>query len=242
MSCGLELLSYPTFQSAHREQGGGRLPSVNSLDPTVKRLVEHSDLEQRLSGIPVDAQVRGLYLKNVQKVLGRLGAAGDYHALYPETYSAIRWYPVRDYLERLAVAGALLRGSENLHQGVREIARSNATTFTESLLGRAMLLILARDPVRLLKQAMGGRRLSHNYGIWELFLPEPGKAIIEMKDEYQWMDSYLFGAAEGTFASTEPRVTITCELDSMYRGRHVFSWDPQERERTRGDKSASLAL
>jgi uncharacterized protein (TIGR02265 family) len=192
----------------------------------VKHLVEHCDLEQRLSSIPVEAQVRGLYLKNVQKVLGRLGVAGDYHALYPETYSAIRWYPVRDYMERLAVAGALLRGSENMHQGVREIAKSNATTFTESLLGRAMLLILARDPVKLLKQAMGGRRLSHNYGTWQLSLPEPGKAIIEMFDEYQWMDSYLLGAAEGTFAFTEPPVTITCELDSMYVGRHIFRWEP----------------
>jgi uncharacterized protein (TIGR02265 family) len=190
----------------------------------VKELVQYCDLEERLMSIPPSAKVRGLFLTNTSVVLKDAGKLQAYEEIYPESYSAIRWYPTSDYLERLAVGGALLAGSEEIHAGMREIGKGAALAFGESLLGRAMLRLLARDPVKLLKQGCSGRRQSHTYGRWEVSFPEPKMAVMSMFEEYVYIESNLVGAAEGTLQSLGLEVTVDVELDSKFQGRHLLRW------------------
>lgn len=96
----------------------------------IRALVAHCDVEDRLRSVPASALYRGLYFKNIVTVLEQKGVFEKYAELYPESYSAIRWYPLSDYMERLAVAGALLRGPEQVHQGMRDIGHHNATSLS----------------------------------------------------------------------------------------------------------------
>jgi uncharacterized protein (TIGR02265 family) len=194
------------------------------LRADVRSLVQYCDLEERLPAVPASAQLRGLYFKNTINVMKSAGLQGRYAELFPETYSAVRWYPLADYLERHAAAGALLAGPETVHDGMRTIGHNNAQAFTESLLGKTMIRLLSRDPMRLLKQSAVGRRQSCQYGRWELHFPAPGHAVMEMYEEYIWIESNVAGAAEGTMAVTSVPVKNRCELDSKFRGRHVFEW------------------
>ena len=190
----------------------------------IHQLVEHCDLEVRLRSVPASAQLRGLYFKNTIAVMKKANLLEAYSELYPETYSAVRWYPVSDFLERLAVAGALLESPEKVHQGMLLIGRHNATAFAKSLLGQTVLKLLSRDPQKILKQACAGRRQSCRYGRWEVEFPEPNKAVMHMFEEYLWIESNVLGAAQGTLEGTDRTFEVRFELDSNFQGRHILTW------------------
>jgi uncharacterized protein (TIGR02265 family) len=198
------------------------------LSTRIRSLVEHCDLEQRLPLVPASAKLRGLYFKNTVAVVREADRLEHFLEIYPESYSAVRWYPVSEFLERLAVAGALLKGPENVHLGMRAIGRHNARAFADSLLGKALIRLLDRDPVRLLKQASSGRRQSCKYGRWELTFDRPGRAVMQMHEEYLWIESYVLGAAEGTMEATGRDVTVSYELDSQFSGRHLLEWQADD--------------
>ncbi len=189
-----------------------------------RALVAHCDVWERQRAIPPSARYRGLYFKNIPAVLKNAGLYEQYAEHYTEWYSALRWYPLSHYVERLAVAGALLRGPERVHEGMREIGRYNATSFAESLLGKVMIRVLAKDPTKLLKQASAARRQSCTYGRWDVSFPEPNVAVMTMHEEYLWIESHVLGAAEGTFESIGMKAVIDVQLDSKFAGRHVIRW------------------
>jgi uncharacterized protein (TIGR02265 family) len=192
----------------------------------ISELVAHTDLSQRRALVPASAKLRGLYFKNNLTVLRREGLEAEFRELYPESHSAVRWYPVVDFLERLAVAGALLAGPANVHEGMRSIGENNAMAFAESLVGRAMLRLLARDPIKLLRQSMAGRRQSCTYGRWDLESLEPGEAKLRMYEEYLWLESNILGAATGTFKAVGVDVEVGLQLNSAFEGVVTMRWDP----------------
>lgn len=194
------------------------------MSSQIRALVEGCDLEKRLALVPSSAKLRGLYFKNTITVLEASEAIHRYREIYPETYSAVKWYSVGEFLERLAVAGALLEGPERVHEGMRLIGRQNASAFAESLLGRTLIRLLAKDPERILKQASAGRRQSCRYGRWEIEFPAPGRATMHLHEEYLWIESYVLGAAEGTIGVTSREARVRVELDSPFQGRHYFEW------------------
>lgn len=201
-------------------------PRVSS---TVQRVLElvgaHCDLEQRLQQMPPAASARGMYPRSVLTVLQKAGKEAAYLELFgAERLSTVRFYPLSEYLLRLAAGGAILASPAEVHQGMFEVSRRNALMFAESLLGRTMLRVLSPDPARLMRQAVAAQRSSTNYSQWSLELPSPREAIMTFRDEYNWIESSLVGAAQGSFEMIDQPVEISVELTGPYEGRHVMTW------------------
>jgi uncharacterized protein (TIGR02265 family) len=190
----------------------------------IETVCNHCDLRERLALVPPSARVRGLYFGSIEAVLARAGRAQEYKALFPERFAAVSWHPVWEFLPRLAVGGALLTSPERVHEGMLEIGRRNAVAFTESLLGRMLLRFLSRDPKKLLQQANAGRRQSTNFGRWDIRFPDDHTAIIEMAEEYQWIESYGLGAALGTFEAVGIPMQAEVQLTNRFMGRHILRW------------------
>ena len=185
----------------------------------------YCDIEQRLAEVPPSARVRGLYFGNVLRVLRQLGRLSAYQEFFPdERWSALRWYPVNDYLVRLGLAGAVLGSPRDIHDGMRRISRQNVTAFTSSLLGRMMLKILSKDPVRLTEQGIAARRQSMNYGHWRIARRELHELEVEYRSEYIWIESAIAGAAEGTFEICGTTATVQTVLDDRYNGSTFVRW------------------
>ena len=182
------------------------------------------DLAERLPLLPPSAKSRGVYLVGIDRVLAKSGSFDKVKALFPQRPSSIPWYPLSDFLMRLAVAGSLLAGPERVHQGMFEIGRGNAVTFAESLLGRALILLLDRDPKRLLKQGIAGRRQGNTHGHWELEFPSEREAVVTMTEEYAYIESYMLGAAQGTFDAIGVPVRAESVLRDRFNGKHVLRW------------------
>jgi uncharacterized protein (TIGR02265 family) len=185
---------------------------------------QYVDLQERLAMVPASAAIRGLYFGRIVRVLGHAGKLDEYRELFPERHSAIRWYPVKDYLVRLTVAGGILKSPAEVHQGMYEIGRLNAVVFAESLLGAVMLRLLSREPAKLLQQAVASRRQSATDGRWELRFEGPRRGVIEMTEEYSYIDSYLLGAAVGTFEAASVVAQVRAEVTGRFSGRHIIDW------------------
>jgi uncharacterized protein (TIGR02265 family) len=184
----------------------------------------HCDLAERLSLVPPSAMVRGVYFRSIERALAAAGRRERFAALFPERFAAVLWHPASEFLQRLVVGGALLAGAERVHQGMFEIGRGNAVAFAESLVGRMIVRILDRDPRRLLRQAIAGRRQSFTFGSWELEQRSDREAVVTMSEEYLYIESYLMGAAQGTFDAVDVPVRIEVVLDDRFNGKHVLRW------------------
>lgn len=172
------------------------------------------------------AQIRGMYLRSVQSALERAGRGIEYRSLCgTPRFSALRFYPLGEYLTHLAAGGALLKGPERVHEGMFEISRSNAATVADSLLGRTLLRALARDPQLILRQAIAGQRqTTRGSGQWSLSFPSPGEAVMQFKDEMIWIESAVLGAAQGTMEAAGVAAKFRVELTNPYNGAHFISW------------------
>ncbi len=190
----------------------------------IAEVSRHCDLAERLSLVPPSAKVRGIYFRSIERAVAAAGHRDRFDAFFPERFAAVLWHPAAEFLPRLAVGGALVRGPERVHEGMFEIGRGNALAFAESLVGRMLLRILDRDPKRLLRQAIAGRRQSYSFGRWDLELVGERQAIVTMVEEYLYIDSYLLGAAQGTFDAVGVPVRIEVVLHDRFNGQHVLRW------------------
>jgi uncharacterized protein (TIGR02265 family) len=197
---------------------------VDSRAEAFAEVSRHCDVAERITLLPPSARSRGLYFRSIEAVLARAGRAERYRALFPERFSAVRWYPTREFLPRLVVGGALLTEPARVHEGMFEIGRVNAVAFSESLLGKMLLRLLARDPKKLLAQGVAARRQSVTVGRWTLSFPEERRAVMAMEEEYLYIESYLLGAAQGTFDAIGVQVRTEVVLEDRFTGRHILDW------------------
>jgi uncharacterized protein (TIGR02265 family) len=198
---------------------------MGMTNAVLELLGDRCDLAARLAAMPPSAQIRGMYLRSVQGALERAGRAIEYRALCgTPRFSALRFYPLGEYLTHLAAGGALLMGPERVHEGMFEISRSNAAIVADSLVGRTLLRALARDPQRVLRQGVAAHRQTTRGSQWSLHFPSPREAVMEFRDEMVWIESSLLGAAHGTMEAAGIDAKITCELRDRCNGAHFISW------------------
>jgi uncharacterized protein (TIGR02265 family) len=196
-----------------------------SLPPCALPVADHVDLIERLSRIPHDAMVRGVHFRGLDDELTRRGLKHRFDQDFPEPpRSTFTLYPARDYLVRLAVAGGLVTDPSRAHEGMRELMRGNSLYFAKSLLGRGLLRMLARQPDRLLQQAIMAKRAATNYGKWLVI--SHGERFVEMKheDEYVWIESALLGGAAGMFEACGISPQVEVSMIDPFNGSLLFRW------------------
>jgi uncharacterized protein (TIGR02265 family) len=195
------------------------------VDRAIAVVAPYCDLVERLKVVPPSALVRGLYLRSLESILQRGDRAGLYREYFGgERWSPIRMYPLRDYMIRLAVAGASLRSLQSVHEGMHDVWRTNATTFASSLLGRTMLRLLSHDPVRLTEQGLAARRQTFEYGHWEIVRHGPRSIEMVYREEYIWIESAIAGGAVGAFEACGIEATLQTKLLNRFDGSTTITW------------------
>jgi len=197
---------------------------MDSRAAALAEVARYCDVSERLTLLPPSSRSRGLYFRSIERVLARAGRVERYRRLFPERFSAIRWYPTHEFLIRLVVGAALLTEPARVHEGMFEIGRRNAVEFSDSSLGKTLLRLLSRDPKKLLAQGVAARRQSSTFGRWTLTFPEERRAVMAMEEEYIYIESYLLGAAQGTFDAIDVPVTTRVVLEDRFNGRHILEW------------------
>jgi uncharacterized protein (TIGR02265 family) len=200
------------------------LPPVNRRLSAIEEVGQFCDVQERLALIPPSALVRGLYFRSIDKIIAKAGKTTQFLDLFPDKITAIRWYPLAEYITRLTVASALIYGPERVHEGMFQIGRENAMAFADSLVGKVLLRLLSRNPRKVLEQGVAGRRQSCTFGRWTLTFPDDYTAVMEMSEEYLFIESYLLGAAQGTFDAIGIAVHAEAKLVDRFTGTHTLRW------------------
>jgi uncharacterized protein (TIGR02265 family) len=195
-----------------------------TLDQALSEVARHCDVEERLSLMRPSAKLRGYYCRSIESALREAGRLRRFQQLFPRELGSLQWYPASELLTRLVIGGALLHGPEQVHQGMFDIARGNAIEFSRTLLGRILMRLLSRDPQKLLLQGVAARRQTCSYGDMRVDFLEARTALVSMDEEYLYIDSFMLGAAHGTFAAIDLDVDAQCQLDTKFSGRHLLRW------------------
>jgi uncharacterized protein (TIGR02265 family) len=191
----------------------------------VALVAAHCDIEERLPLVPPSACVRGIYLNSVEKQVAALGQLEAYRDYFPgDHFGSLSFYPLSAYLVRIACAGALVASPERVHEGMLLLGKGNAVAFIESLLGRLLLRVLSGDPLRLMEQAMAGRRQSTNYGHWGVIRLGDRSCEVRYVEEYTWIESAVAGAGLGTFEACGLNVKMENRLVDRFNGSSFYKW------------------
>ena len=185
----------------------------------------HCDIEERLALVPPSACVRGVYFRAIEKQVASTGVLAAYREHFPtDRFGSLSFHPISEYLPRMALAGALIASPERLHEGMLLIAKGNARAFMESVLGRLLLRVLSGDPIRLVEQAIAGRRQSTNYGHWEMIRHAERSVEVIYRQEYVWIESAIAGAGLGTFEACGLQVKMENKLVDRFNGSSFYTW------------------
>jgi uncharacterized protein (TIGR02265 family) len=196
-----------------------------AFDKAVALVAPHCDIVARLQLVPPSATVRGIFFRNFEKELERHDKLRAYEEIFPdEKHSALSFYPMADFLVRQAIAGALVASPERVHEGMFLIAKGNAMAFMDSMLGRIMLRVLSRDPVRVCQQGLAARRQSFSYGHWELRPHGPNFVEMFYENEYLWIESAVAGGAAGSFEACGVKAQLETQLIDRFNGSTLIRW------------------
>jgi len=209
----------------HGRPAGVGSTTGSELDAILDEVGRYCDIRERLTLIPPSAKVRGTYCRSIDAAMEEAGKFKRYKELFPNHMGTLNWHPTGEFLVRLTVASALLMDSaERVNEGMLEIGRKNALEFAHSLLGRMLMRLLSRDPRKLLMQGVAARRQTCSYGVWQVTFPRENEAVVDVNEEYLYFDSFMYGAALGTFDAIGLGVKARCDMDTKFRGRHYLSW------------------
>lgn len=188
-------------------------------------LAPHCDIATRLNAVPSSARVRGIYFRSALEEVTRRGLRSAFETVIHETErSAFMLYPLTDFLLWIAWAGSLIASPPAVQVGMRELFRGNAVYFGQSLLGRSLLRLISRDPVKQMHQAVQSKRAVSNYGRWFIVDESARHIVIRHEAEYVWIESALLGGALGGFESCGISPSVDVKLTDPYNGDLIFRW------------------
>jgi len=186
------------------------------------------DLARRLSDTPASATVRGVWFSMAADHVQRMGRAETVAwrtAVRTRRRFPFLSYSLREYLEELAVAAAIV-DPMSPGDGIRQIWRRATSSYVATPFGRSLIRLIGRNPLRYLGWLAEHRDHFCNYGEWRLVPRSEGYAVMEMKDEFIWIEHAHCGGAEGLLETCGVKGTVESELVSPYHGRMHVRWEP----------------
>jgi uncharacterized protein (TIGR02265 family) len=197
-------------------------------DPVVELVRGVCDLEERLALVPASAQGRGLYFQSIEEEVKRAGHFAGFAELLqlPDGHraKALQWYPVREYMRWICAAAYLMKGREQFQQGLFDLGYAYSNAFMNTILGRTMLRVLSRDPVRLLQQGVSGRKHSTTYGKWTCHRYGEREMGMIYESEYVWIESVFAGAAKGSLDACGVNAELVTHLSGRFAGETRVRW------------------
>jgi uncharacterized protein (TIGR02265 family) len=151
------------------------------------------ELDARLSGIPKDANVKGMFLSSlVDHVEARTG-----ERIGRKRYVAFVSYPLAELLELLPKAAELVHPNLPVREGMRRLGQAAYPTFADSTLGRVLMSIAGSDPRAALHLAPRAYRLVGNTGEARVVDVDDCTSILELRGVWSFPDAYNVGVHEG---------------------------------------------
>lgn len=193
--------------------------------PTASKGMEdcyaHTDLEWRLTRIPDEWAVRGVFMNMLDERAAEFSA--DVYRAYGDffttrRFSVVRLYPVKDYLTRLTKLAELAFGAPNIHRGIFEIQAAAFPAWRRSLPGRMTFAVLGDNfdaILRMTNRAMSG---AINHGSCVISAEGPGVYRAAFRDQPNYIEHAMAGALTGVGRACGVEVQVETKLIDPFNG------------------------
>lgn len=151
------------------------------------------DLAAHLRLAPAESTVKGMFLQQI--VEAALAASGT--RLGRGEYSAVKDYPLHEWLELLVRGAGLTHPDVPVREGLRRLGQRCYPMLAESMIGKILVSVAGNDINAILRVAPRVYRVSSTIGAVEVSFLEPQRAIIQLREIWDFPDAYQVGIYEG---------------------------------------------
>lgn len=151
------------------------------------------DFEARLKAVPADATVRGMFLQLLLEGISGEAAL----AVRGRRYVSFKNYPMRDYVELLAIS--CTKSVRGLAHGecVRRLGRTVYPKYASTITGTAIFAAAGRSFRRMLELCPAAYRISTPTAAVSILSIEDGRARVALRRLWNLPDLHQVGIFEG---------------------------------------------
>jgi uncharacterized protein (TIGR02265 family) len=197
---------------------------------------ELTRLFERIRQTPETNTVKGMYVTGIVQALHDRGV--DYTP--PERPQAFRDYPLREYMELLLDSAATLYPKTTLNDGLFRLGQLAIPTFAKSIVGKVFMSTAGRSWELSLKYVSRGYEVSLKPGKATVAELRTGMALVQLRDVYNFGESYQVGVVDGLMTSCgvigkiTPHVISTSDVDLR------IEWQQERANRSRSQRPPPL--
>jgi len=185
------------------------------LTQTRQRVLENSpirdELQRYLACIeqtPAAHTVRGMYVGGLVQAI----AARNFVPINAEPIHPFKEYSLREYMEMLLDSAISLYPSDTVHDGLRKLGNLAIPTFAKSLAGSVLMAMVGRRWDLALTCVSRGYEVSLNPGKCIVAENANGRALLQLRNVWNFGDSYQVGVIEGLMQWCKLEGTVTAVL------------------------------
>ena len=152
------------------------------------------DFEARLSAVPADAHVRGMFL---QFLIEAMGVDPTPHLGERRRYVAFKTYPMREYIDLLRWGAQLVYPHLPAAEAVRRFGHKVYPNYAATVTGTAIFAIAGQSFARVVELTPAAYRVTvpnSRINVREL---QPGHAVVELRGLWNLPEFHQVGIWEG---------------------------------------------
>jgi len=178
------------------------------------------DVKHRLRQLPSNGTVKGMFFRRVIADAQRRAGV----TLRDHPYHAFRDYRLSDWIDLLVTAGALTYPGAPPKEGLRRLGRDMYPTFVDSMLGKVIFAAAGGDLHRALVLYPKIWSVISNHGTGAVTEMSVGRCVIQLRNVWDFVDSFQLGSLEGGFAVFGRRATVHIETLSDCDANYEVQW------------------
>jgi uncharacterized protein (TIGR02265 family) len=152
------------------------------------------DLRERLARMPATATVRGLFFNDLFAQFPK----AKVHAQRPR-YLTFSNYPFAEWCQVLTESALSCFPGSTPREGVRRIGRRALPALADSHAGKVLFAMAGNDPLSTLRVSSKAFALAQSVGSCTVTSIEPGVAVMQIREAWDYPDAYYVGVYEGVF-------------------------------------------
>lgn len=177
---------------------------------------EYRRLDEWIASVPAKATVKGMYLSSLLASLDR----GGHQRPTTRRFVTFKDYPLVEFMGIMLDAVAIAWPDRPPKEGLRYLGQGGYPTLAESMLGRVIFSVAGRSWKAALPLTEKAYGVSLNPGSAKLVDLTDNSAILQMRDVWNFADSYQVGVMEGAMLAYGVEGTVRAQ-----RGRRKCDVD-----------------
>jgi uncharacterized protein (TIGR02265 family) len=151
------------------------------------------DFNERLAATPAKANVRGMFLQLLMQGLGPEATA----QVRDRRYVAFKNYPMRDYIELLALSCKSGQSRFSAAERVRQLGKAVYPNYANTITGTAIFAVAGRNYRRVLELCPAAYRIASDVSEVTVRSISDDHAVVELRNLWNLPDYHQVGIFEG---------------------------------------------